>query len=615
VLAVSGISNPASSGASNQITETLINTTNSPINVTYTFSISPSGCNGTASVQQNIITTVNPSGITPVVGSYSICQNSTVPSGEGITMPNVGGGSSVSDVLTVNSPVYRSTYYYKQYSFVAPSSGSVTFEITEGTFDSYLYIYSSFDPNSPNANMIAADDDSGEGVFSKITMNVAQGTTYVIVVSTYYSGSTGSFTLNTSLGVLGDTPYAWFSTPTGGTSLFSGLIFNPVGVAGSGIPNTRTPIVKNYFVARSNNLNCRTSTTFTVHPAEVSSILSGMVIPKSDTLCSIFNQGTLQLQGHTGNVLNWEVSNDNFQTVTNIPNNTTSYNFSGLTGTIKVRGILDQGICRVGRSNPSTLYVSEPVHTLTAPVMLDTNLSKASLRIISSQVIHNASKVHYMAGQNIDLNPGFESKEGSNLQAEIFDNDCYIPAMLSLRPNSTQSKDADISSLLVNSNFATNPYLVPFAWNQFGNTEIRRTLIQFDLSSLPASAVIDSAFFSLHFSQKFVEDNPPFTGHFGANTMQIKRITQPWNASTVTWANQPPSTNTNLIELPSATAQTQNYLKINVKNLITDMTTEGNNGFLIQLKTETPFKISCLNSSEESNEALRPSLIIYYRYL
>jgi Domain of unknown function (DUF4082)/PKD-like domain/Bacterial Ig domain len=53
--AVNGISNPAATGSGN-ITETLVNTTNSPVNVVYEYTLALNGC----TAKQNLVVTVNP---------------------------------------------------------------------------------------------------------------------------------------------------------------------------------------------------------------------------------------------------------------------------------------------------------------------------------------------------------------------------------------------------------------------------------------------------------------------------------------------------------------------------------------------------------------------------
>ncbi|MEP7376625.1 MAG: N,N-dimethylformamidase beta subunit family domain-containing protein [Chitinophagaceae bacterium] len=64
---VSGISNPAATGSGN-ISETLTNTTNSPVNVVYEYTLELNGC----SVKENVVITVN-----PLQGSGSTCVITT----------------------------------------------------------------------------------------------------------------------------------------------------------------------------------------------------------------------------------------------------------------------------------------------------------------------------------------------------------------------------------------------------------------------------------------------------------------------------------------------------------------------------------------------------------
>jgi len=615
---VAGISNPEASRSGAVIDETLINTTSAAVSVTYVFTFLPTGCGGTSEVQQTVQVIVNPAIITPLIATYNICQNSSVPSGQGLSMPNTNISNPISDALVVGptfaKPLFTaSDSYYKIYSFLAPITGNVSFETTAGSFDTFLYLYqNSFNPADPSTNLLTYDDDSGSGTLSLLTYNVVQGNTYVIVVASFGTLTTGTYILSASNGGFGST-FQWFTSPTTTTSIFSGSIFNPVGVAGSGITNTLVPIVKNYYVARSDNSACRATTTFTIDQAEVSPTLSG-IVSASDTVCAVFNAGILTLSQHTGNILGWEVSEDKFKTYTTVSSASTTYNYSGLVKSRQVRAILNRGSCMVARSASANLNVISPLQILTDSVKIDTVLNKVSLSIASTQKITSDSKVHYMAGRKIELNNGFESSNGSVFKAEVFDNNCFIPVALTLQPDSSNSKDADISNLLANSSFPSNRYLIPYSWSQFGTPEIRRSLIQFDLSTIPTNAVIDSAFLYLSFSQKLVQDSPPFTGHFGSNSFEIKRIIADWGATSTTWANQPATTTTNAVIVPTATSQTQDYPKIDIRNLVRDQITNTNYGLIIKHQTETPYKITCLASSEELIATKRPKLVIYYRY-
>jgi hypothetical protein len=304
--AVAGISNAASSGSSAIVSETLINTTNNPITVTYYFTISPNPCGSL--IQQAVDVTVNPS-VTPTVASYSVCQNGTVPSGQGLVVPAFPPSNTVEGSLTNSSPTYTrpsgnnvTTYvssgvvaYYQTFTFVAPASGNTTFETIDGTltgdpYDTYMSLYqTSFNAASPATNFLRGDDDSGALQYaSKFTHNLVAGTTYIIVVSTYASGTTGTFKIGVSGANTTIFPPAsvnnWYTASSGGSVLTTGEIFNPVGLSGSGIANTATAGTTTFYVANSLYSTCRTAATFsvvaipTVTPASNSPVTVGGTI-------------------------------------------------------------------------------------------------------------------------------------------------------------------------------------------------------------------------------------------------------------------------------------------------------------------------------------------------
>ncbi len=152
-------------------------------------------------------------------------------------------------------------------------------------------------------------------------------------------------------------------------------------------------------------------------------------------------------------------------------------------------------------------------------------------------------------------------------------------------------------------------------WVQGGSPSIKSCFVGFDLSSIPTNAVIDSAYFSLYFSQTFLDTYPGFTtGHVGDNSFFIKRITSPWTELGITWNTQPSTVNTNQLLTPAATNERQDYPKMNVKNLIVDMVTDQTNshGFMIMHQVKNPYKVTVLTTSEDSNPNIRPKLQIYY---
>ena len=84
-----------------------------------------------------------------------------------------------------------------------------------------------------------------------------------------------------------------------------------------------------------------------------SASLSGGTISGADPVCS-GAEGVLTLQGHTGPVVSWESSIDNWVTITTIANTTSEYSYSNLTTSTCFRAVVDN-ICD---SNAADLYSS-----------------------------------------------------------------------------------------------------------------------------------------------------------------------------------------------------------------------------------------------------------------
>ena len=185
---------------------------------------------------------------------------------------------------------------------------------------------------------------------------------------------------------------------------------------------------------------------------------------------------------------------------------------------------------------------------------------------------------------------------------------------LTLQPNASQGKDAFISSNVPTAGQGTSPELDAGAWTIFGSPLSIRGLIDFDLSSLPAGASIQSATLTLYNNPNAVNGfaNGQHSSASGSNESVLQRITSPWNED-VAWSNQPTTTSQNEVTLPQSTDPFQDYV-LNVTNLIQDALANPNSsfGFLLKLKTESPFRILVFASSDHPNAALHPKLVITY---
>ena len=96
-----------------------------------------------------------------------------------------------------------------------------------------------------------------------------------------------------------------------------------------------------------------TEATITVDPATV-----GGTISADAAVCSGSNGATLTLSGHTGAIVRWESSTDNFVTDSNIVNTTTTEAYSNLTVDTKFRVILSSGTCGTSTSAEVTITIN-----------------------------------------------------------------------------------------------------------------------------------------------------------------------------------------------------------------------------------------------------------------
>ena len=111
-----------------------------------------------------------------------------------------------------------------------------------------------------------------------------------------------------------------------------------------------------------------------------------------------------------------------------------------------------------------------------------------------------------------------------------------------LQPNGSQGKDAYIESRLNNNNYGNHIDFPAIAWTNRGTPVDARGLIDFDLSSIPNGATINSASLSLY-SYSSISNGAHSTRN-GSNNSVLTRITNSWDESTVNWTNQPTTTTT-----------------------------------------------------------------------
>jgi len=179
---------------------------------------------------------------------------------------------------------------------------------------------------------------------------------------------------------------------------------------------------------------------------------------------------------------------------------------------------------------------------------------------------------------------------------------------LFLQPGA-EGKDAFLDDWYTE-NHGDYPNLFALAGTSNGIPVLMRSIFEFDLSTIPAGVYIYDARLSLYFA------NNPSVPHYqyGDNVAFLQRVTEPWDEHTVTWFNQPASTEENQVILPVSTYPEQDYLDIDVKVLFQDIVNdpENSHGVLFRLQTEEMYRRMFFASSDHENPELHPKLQIIY---
>lgn len=181
---------------------------------------------------------------------------------------------------------------------------------------------------------------------------------------------------------------------------------------------------------------------------------------------------------------------------------------------------------------------------------------------------------------------------------------------LSLQPDGESGKDAIVSKLVPDNNYSENANIHLYAWTQSGKLNVLRVFMDFDLSSVPAEAQIDSAYLSLYFNKTSQYGSE----HKGETSFKIQCITSDWDESSITWNTQPSTTTSNEVLVDGAVSSTQDFEEIDVTELVEDMILDQENtyGFSLRLQKEEVYKMLLLASSDNADESLRPKLEVFY---
>lgn len=148
------------------------------------------------------------------------------------------------------------------------------------------------------------------------------------------------------------------------------------------------------------------------------------------------------------------------------------------------------------------------------------------------------------------------------------------------------------------------------AWTVSGNPFLQRSLIKFDLTSIPQGSEIVSARLSLYCNTSSGHHQL----HAGLNSSYLLRITSEWDQYSVVWNNQPETTMDDAVVLPQSSNQTQDYPDIDVTSHVLYFYNHPqlNYGLLLKLVDEDLYSALVFASSNHLDSSKRPLLEVDY---
>ncbi len=167
------------------------------------------------------------------------------------------------------------------------------------------------------------------------------------------------------------------------------------------------------------------------------------------------------------------------------------------------------------------------------------------------------------------------------------------------------------SSTNINWTFTNNENVVA-NWTAGGTPHFWRNILKFNMSSIPANAIINSASLSLYSKPNAAHG---WTGQPTAgtnNSTSISRITNSWTTASISTTAWPSITTQNQVILAQSPNNNHSYTNIDIKNLIQDLITSGDNGIFLR-HVDTPYYNSLIfYSAEDTDTSKHPKLVVCY---
>jgi hypothetical protein len=195
-----------------------------------------------------------------------------------------------------------------------------------------------------------------------------------------------------------------------------------------------------------------------------------------------------------------------------------------------------------------------------------------------------------------------------------------VEKVLILQPGPENGKDAMISNLEPDKNFGGYKYFEATYLSEPTLTVMRsnRSLIFFNLDSLPKSALIKKAILKLTydlpipFDNSYITDTYPTPGTTWYGGV-LRQIINPWEENSVTWNTQPETIEANQVFIPPFIRNT-NVIEVDVTKLIVSVSASplANYGMLFKLWPVDKFPGFRFASSDFATPGMRPQLRVSY---
>jgi hypothetical protein len=198
-----------------------------------------------------------------------------------------------------------------------------------------------------------------------------------------------------------------------------------------------------------------------------------------------------------------------------------------------------------------------------------------------------------------------------------------LQKMIVLQPGPEKGKDAMISNLEPDKNFGDHKYFEATFLSEPVLTVMRsnRSLIWFNLDTLPKSAIINRVILRLYydipipFDSSFITAASPAAGIAWYGGV-LQQVIEPWDEYKVTWNTQPKTTEVNQVYV-APFIKNANVIELNVTGLFVSPVTSAaavvpNYGMLFRLWPVDKFPGFRFASSDYPEANMRPVLTIYY---